>query len=88
MDEVTAQVSSGAKTATEDHRRNGIVTIMHPLLETTRVSVAENPAAWPDDAEYDLAGGVWKRTAGGDDPYERPVSKKFDVETGEDQKGQ
>ena len=62
---------------------------MHPLMKTTKSSLADNPAAWPDDAEYDFAEGVWKRTANAvDGPYDRPVSKKFDIETGEDQKGQ
>ncbi len=44
----------------------------------------------PEDAEYDFAGGVWRSKDGlisYDSRYGRQT-KKNDIETGEDQKGQ
>ena len=62
----------------------------HPLLATVRRTRADTGAARPHDAIYDFVGGIWIGPEGPlcDDPLHIPVSKKDDIETGEDQKGQ
>jgi hypothetical protein len=63
---------------------------MHPLMKTTRRTLANNPSAQPEGADYDFAAGLWVLNGGAlcDDPRQMPASKKNDLETGEDQKGQ
>lgn len=63
---------------------------MHPLLNTTRRTLAHGDAAYPQGATYDFRSGVWTGPNGPlcDDDERQMVSKKNDLETGEDQKGQ
>ncbi|MBZ9766715.1 hypothetical protein LB526_08080 [Mesorhizobium sp. CA6] len=63
---------------------------MHPLLALARRTPIDERAARPTGATYDFVSGLWNGKAGPliDNPDELPTSKKFDVETGEDQKGQ
>lgn len=63
---------------------------MHPLMKTTKRSLIDYNAAYPINAEYDFSHGVWRGENGliCDDESQIPQSKKFDLETGEDQKGQ
>lgn len=62
---------------------------MHPLLSTLHRSKAalENPQI---EADYDVRSGMWMGTDGpvADDPNSMQSTKKNDLETGEDQKGQ
>jgi len=62
---------------------------MHPLLSTVRRSKAA-PNVRPTDAIYDVPSGMWTGPNGpaSDDPSRMPDTKKNDLETGEDQKGQ
>lgn len=62
---------------------------MHPLLSTLVRSKA-TPDVRPSAAEYDVASGLWMGVNGpvSDDPNRMPDTKKNDLETGEDQKGQ
>jgi hypothetical protein len=62
---------------------------MHPLLKTTVRSTVITEAAYPSGAEYDFESGVWQGSNGPvcEDPSTMPMSKKADLETGEDQKG-
>ncbi len=62
---------------------------MHPLLSTVRRSKAA-PHVRPTDAIYDVPLGMWLGPEGpvSDDPRRMPDTKKNDLETGEDQKGQ
>lgn len=63
---------------------------MHPLMKTTRRTAARPNGIRPADATYDFASGMWSNADGPlcDDVRRMPDSKKNDVETGEDQKGQ
>ena len=63
---------------------------MHPLLSTTRRSSALCDNAYPQDAAYDFRSGMWTGPSGAicDDADRKMASKKNDLETGEDQKGQ
>jgi len=63
---------------------------MHPLLETTRRTKADPALGQPMNAAYDFTTGMWNGPNGAlcDDPDHIPQSKKADMETGEDQKGQ
>lgn len=63
---------------------------MHPLLRHARRSLVNGEAVRPTNAIYDYVQGLWNGPNGPlcDDPPNLPQSKKFDVETGEDQKGQ
>jgi hypothetical protein len=63
---------------------------MHPLVRNARSSVVDDLAVRPQNAKYDFARGLWLGPKGllCEDPNHIPQSKKFDVETGEDQKGQ
>ncbi len=63
---------------------------MHPLLKTTRRTPAQPHGVRPKDATYDFEKGIWCGANGpicNDSSY-IAVSKKCDIETGEDQKGQ
>lgn len=63
---------------------------MHPLLASARRTPIDEKAARPKGATYDFASGVWHSQSGPliVDPDSLPRTKKFDIETGEDQKGQ
>lgn len=63
---------------------------MHPLLHTTRRTRAQPNGVRPVNATYDFLGGLWISPEGPlcCDPSHIPMSKKNDIETGEDQKGQ
>lgn len=63
---------------------------MHPLMQTTRRTAADPELGRPNDAAYDFSSGMWTGSKGPlcDDPEHIPQSKKNDMETGEDQKGQ
>lgn len=63
---------------------------MHPLLNTTRRTLATNESVYPEGAIYDFSRGMWRRPDGAicDDDEQQPRTKKNDLETGEDQKGQ
>lgn len=63
---------------------------MHVLKAGARRSQTREAPPLPDGATYDEALGAWRGTAGllAYDPDQERVSKKNDVETGEDQKGQ
>jgi len=63
---------------------------MHPLLRTTRRSRFDSSTGQPQNAAYDFSSGTWSGANGllCDDPDHIPQSKKHDMETGEDQKGQ
>ncbi|MBC6427793.1 MAG: hypothetical protein GDA55_00895 [Cellvibrionales bacterium] len=60
--------------------------ILQCLAKTTPLN--SNPIS--DGAEYDFAAGLWKRDGQiiALDPNNQVTSKKNDIETGEDQKGQ
>lgn len=63
---------------------------MHPLVRTAKSSLIDDAGPRPRQASYDFASGMWMGPNGplsdGDDDI--PRSKKADIETGEDQKGQ
>ncbi len=63
---------------------------MHPLLALARRTPINERAVRPTEATYDFVSGLWYGKGGplADNPDELPSTKKFDVETGEDQKGQ
>lgn len=63
---------------------------MHPLLQTTHRTASTPSVGQPTNATYDFISGMWEGPNGPlcDDPNHRPQSKKADMETGEDQKGQ
>ena len=63
---------------------------MHPLLKTTRRTCVRLDHAYPRNATYDFHRGLWLASAGPlcHDRGNMAFSKKEDVETGEDQKGQ
>lgn len=63
---------------------------MHPLLRTARRTKIDVEICRPAAATYDFAGGVWRDVDGllSNRPDQIPQTKKFDVETGEDAKGQ
>jgi hypothetical protein len=64
---------------------------MHILQRLAVTSPVRDATPMPTDARYDFASGIWKG-AGGEimamDPALEQQTKKMDVETGEDQKGQ
>ena len=63
---------------------------MHILRSRALESAARDETPMPADATYDVAHGVWRGSEGllayGVD--QERLTKKNDVETGEDQKGQ
>lgn len=63
---------------------------MHPLLKTTVRSSAIMVLDHRSGSKYDFATGVWHGPNGPvcEDESTMPISKKNDIETGEDQKGQ
>lgn len=63
---------------------------MHPLIRTARRTKVDEELCRPKSATYDFAGGVWRDSGGllSNAPGRIPQSKKFDIETGEDAKGQ
>ena len=63
---------------------------MHPLMKTTIRTTAKPEAAYPANSQYDFSAGMWFGPDGPvcNDPAMTPQSKKADLETGEDQKGQ
>lgn len=66
------------------------VALMHVLLTTALASTVRDEIPLPEGAKYDVALGAWRGDSGllAFDPDTDRVSKKQDVETGEDQKGQ
>ena len=62
---------------------------MHALFSTLRRSKAE-PDVRPTDAVYDVPSGMWMGANGpvANELNRMPDTKKADLETGEDQKGQ
>ncbi|WP_017958501.1 hypothetical protein [Rhizobium leguminosarum] len=66
------------------------ISSMHVLLTTALVSTVRDEIPLPEGAKYDVALGAWRGDSGllAFDPDTDRVSKKQDVETGEDQKGQ
>ena len=63
---------------------------MHALLKTTRRTLAQPHGVRPKNAAYDFEKGIWEGDFGPlcNDSNYIPQSKKNDIETGEDQKGQ
>lgn len=63
---------------------------MHILLSRATRSEARDETPMPAEASYDLISGVWRGNAGllAYDPSTETNTKKMDIETGEDQKGQ
>ena len=63
---------------------------MHPLMRTTRRTTAQPDGVRPEGATYDFHQGMWLRPDGPlcDSPDCMSTTKKADIETGEDQKGQ
>ena len=64
---------------------------MHILQRLAVTSPARVATPMPTNARYDLVMGVWKDEGGAIlalDPALEQQTKKMDVETGEDQKGQ
>ena len=64
----------------------------HILLETAKSYRVPDRDLAPDNCEYSLSKGAWILQDSGSLLIEnterpRPSSKKFDIETGEDQKG-
>lgn len=61
----------------------------HVLLEKARRSVNRARPDLPASAIYDTLSGWWHLEGEGNgSPFPRPVSKKNDIETGEDMKGE
>ena len=63
---------------------------MHILRRTAAATPARDETPMPEGAAYDTALGVWYRASNAltyDSAFEQ-TTKKMDVETGEDQKGQ
>lgn len=60
--------------------------VLHRLAKTTPL----NSNTAPEGAYYDFVAGVWQREgrAIALDPNNKVTTKKADIETGEDQKGQ
>ncbi|MNV89538.1 hypothetical protein D3C71_1838410 [compost metagenome] len=63
---------------------------MHVLRRTAVASKARDETPMPLDATYDTVAGVWRGRGGplASDPAFERGTKKNDIETGEDQKGQ
>lgn len=63
---------------------------MHILRRLALVSPARDETPLPNGARYDAALGAWRGESGllAYDPDTDRTTKKQDVETGEDQKGQ
>nr|VFJ49956.1 MAG: hypothetical protein BECKDK2373B_GA0170837_102644 [Candidatus Kentron sp. DK] len=66
---------------------------IHPLLQRARTYPRSNIDLSPPGCEYDDAVGAWRIMETGQlwaETPERvgPATKKFDIETGEDQKGE
>ena len=64
----------------------------HLLLETARSYLVSDEDLAPENCEYSLSQGAWVLQGVGsllvENPERpRPVTKKYDIETGEDQKG-
>ncbi|CDZ68049.1 Hypothetical protein NGAL_HAMBI2605_63320 [Neorhizobium galegae bv. orientalis] len=62
---------------------------MH-ILQTKAKKFQANGTGQPENANYDFAAGVWRNKEGlvAFQTGNEPVSKKNDLETGEDQKGE
>jgi hypothetical protein len=61
----------------------------HILLEKARRSPHRSCPDLPISAHYDVISGWWRLEGeGGGPPFPRPTSKKSDIETGEDMKGE
>ena len=62
----------------------------HVLLENARRSQHRKRPDLPVEAAYDATTGQWRlQSSGGDSmPFPPPTTKKFDIETGEDMKGE
>lgn len=66
---------------------------MHLILEKAKRYDLPIVVETPTGFEYDKASGLWRDVTSGE-PYvtcngvKRPATKKHDVETGEDQKGE
>jgi hypothetical protein len=63
---------------------------MHPLRKNAVASPRRDHPPLPDDARFDSVAGVWRTERGllADDKEFDRTSKKMDLETGEDEKGQ
>lgn len=63
---------------------------MHILLTTALGTAIRDETPMPEGAEYDVVLGAWRGDNGllAYDPDTDRVTKKQDIETGEDQKGQ
>lgn len=63
---------------------------MHILRSRALESVARDETPMPEDAKYDVRAGVWRGDSGllAYDVKQESITKKNDVETGEDQMGQ
>ncbi|QNH75701.1 hypothetical protein GGD92_25530 [Pseudomonas protegens] len=62
---------------------------MH-ILQRKAKTTEHRDISGPEDATYDFDSGVWRNEAGlvAYDPRHAQSTKKNDIETGEDQKGQ
>lgn len=61
----------------------------HVLLENARRSKYQEHPTLPVEAVYDAVNGLWQLLAGGAAvAFPRQATKKNDVETGEDMKGE
>ena len=60
--------------------------ILQRIAKTTKV----NGSGVPSNADYDIVAGVWRGQGGliAFDPESEMTTKKNDLETGEDQKGE
>lgn len=63
---------------------------MHILLSRAARSPARDETPMPEGARYDVSSGLWEGDNGplAYDPLTETKTKKMDIETGEDQKGQ
>lgn len=67
--------------------------VQHPLLERAKKYPRQKVDLAPPGCTYDAAIGAWQHIESGqlwvDTPYrDEPTTKKQDIETGEDQKGE
>jgi len=61
----------------------------HVLLENSRRSKHRAQPDLPENAAYDAKAGWWYYSNGGNGPpFPKPETKKNDIETGEDMKGE
>lgn len=73
--------------------QGGFFMKQHVLLENAYVYENVPQNLLPEDCSYDRQGGFWRADSTGEammvsDYAKKPTSKKCDVETGEDQKGE